>query len=78
MNRIFKDHIGNQFEVYVDDMMVKFKMEMKHAENLTSVLEVKAKKFLGFMLTKRGIEANPEKCNVVIGKRSPRSVKEVQ
>ncbi|RDX61932.1 Retrovirus-related Pol polyprotein from transposon 17.6, partial [Mucuna pruriens] len=38
--------------------------------------EVKVGKFLGFMLTKRGIKANSEKCNAVIGMRSPKSVKE--
>jgi len=30
------------------------------------------------MLTQRGIEANPEKCNAIIEMRSPSSVKEVQ
>jgi len=30
------------------------------------------------MLTQCGIEANPEKCNVIIEMRSPTSVKEVQ
>ncbi|RDX79006.1 Retrovirus-related Pol polyprotein from transposon opus, partial [Mucuna pruriens] len=40
--------------------------------------EVKARKFLGFMLTRRGIEANPKKCNTIIDMRSHRSVKEVQ
>jgi len=35
-------------------------------------------KFLGFMLTQCGIEANPEKCNAIIEMRSPNSVKEVQ
>jgi hypothetical protein len=39
---------------------------------------VQAGKFLGFMLTKRGIEANPEKCQAIINMRSPSSVKEVQ
>ncbi|KAK2371898.1 hypothetical protein QL285_073098 [Trifolium repens] len=39
---------------------------------------VQAGKFLGFMLTKRGIEANPEKCQAIINMRSPASVKEVQ
>jgi len=29
-------------------------------------------------LTKRGIEANPEKCNAIIEMRSPTNVKEVQ
>ncbi|CAJ2657743.1 unnamed protein product [Trifolium pratense] len=39
---------------------------------------VQAGKFLGFMLTSRGIEANPEKCRAIIEMRSPTSVKEVQ
>jgi len=30
------------------------------------------------MLTQRGIEANPEKCNAIIEMRSPASIKEVQ
>ncbi|RDY14053.1 Tf2-8, partial [Mucuna pruriens] len=40
--------------------------------------EVRAGKFLGFMLIERGIEANPEKCQAVVNMRSPQSVKEVQ
>ncbi|GAU41232.1 hypothetical protein TSUD_280320, partial [Trifolium subterraneum] len=39
---------------------------------------VQAGKFLGFMLTSRGIEANPEKCQAIINMRSPTTVKEVQ
>jgi len=35
-------------------------------------------KFLGFMLTQRGIEANPEKCKAIIEMRNPTTVKEVQ
>jgi len=35
-------------------------------------------KFLGFMLTQRGIEANPEKCKAIIEMRSPTTIKEVQ
>jgi len=42
------------------------------------VFGVEARKFLGFMLTKRGIEANPDKCATIIAMRSPTSVKEVQ
>jgi len=34
--------------------------------------------FLGFLLTKRGIEANLERCAAIIAMRSPTSVKEVQ
>jgi len=42
------------------------------------VFSVEARKFLGFMLTERGIEANPDKCATIIAMRSPTSVKEVQ
>jgi len=42
------------------------------------IFDVDRGKFLGFMLTQRGIEANPKKCNVIIEMRSPSSVKEVQ
>lgn len=39
---------------------------------------VQAGKFLGFMLTSRGIEANPDKCEAILAMRSPTSIKEVQ
>ena len=39
---------------------------------------VKAGKFLGFMLTSRGIEVNPDKCSAVLYMQSPRTIKEVQ
>ena len=42
------------------------------------VLGVEAGKFLGFILTERGIEANPDKCVALIRMRSPTTVIEVQ
>lgn len=39
---------------------------------------VKGGKFLDFMLTYRGIETNPEKCEVVIAMRSLENMNEVQ
>ncbi|RYR57283.1 hypothetical protein Ahy_A05g023007 [Arachis hypogaea] len=39
---------------------------------------VQGGKFLGFMLTCRGIEANPNKCRAVLDMVSPKTVKEVQ
>jgi len=35
-------------------------------------------KFLGFMITQRGIEANPDKCEAILSMRSLSSLKEVQ
>ncbi|RDX62682.1 Retrovirus-related Pol polyprotein, partial [Mucuna pruriens] len=71
MDRIFKENIGSQLEVYVDDMVVKSTTEVGHVDNLSSIFGVlrrhqlklnpekcsfgvKASKFLGFMLTRRG------------------------
>jgi len=42
------------------------------------VFEVEAGKFLGFLLTKQGLKANPEKCTTIIAMRSPISAKKVQ
>ena len=42
------------------------------------VFGVEAGKFLGFLLTEQGIEANPDKCATIIGMRSPIIIKEVQ
>lgn len=38
---------------------------------------VQAGIFIGFILTKRGIEANPHKCQVVITMKNPTDVNEV-
>jgi len=42
------------------------------------VFEIEGGKFPGFMLTHMGIEAKPEKCQTIVGMRSPQNMKEVQ
>nr|KYP73760.1 Retrovirus-related Pol polyprotein from transposon opus [Cajanus cajan] len=42
------------------------------------VFGVQGGKFLSFMITSRGIEANPEKCKAIIQMQSPQTVKDVQ
>ncbi|RDX88927.1 Retrovirus-related Pol polyprotein from transposon 17.6, partial [Mucuna pruriens] len=95
MDKIFKDVMGRDVEVYVDDMVAKSKGGEDHCEALGRVFEVlrrhqlrlnpekcsfevQAGRFLSFMLTERGIEANPDKCRVVLNMRSPQNMKEVQ
>src|ERR1044072_7881636 len=39
---------------------------------------VAGRKFLGFMISQRGIEVNPDKCKAIIEMSSPKNVKEVQ
>jgi len=53
----------------------KFNMRLNPAK---FTFGVQAGKFLGFLLTSRGIEANPDKCQAIISMRSPCSIKEVQ
>ena len=38
---------------------------------------VESGKFLGYMVSRRGIEANPEKIRAILEMRSPQKVKEV-
>ena len=42
------------------------------------VFVVASGKFLGFMVSQRGIEANPDKVKAIIKVKSPKTVKEVQ
>nr|XP_025612049.1 uncharacterized protein LOC112705434 [Arachis hypogaea] len=95
MNKIFEQQIGQNIEVYVDDMVAKTKLGDPHIQDLADIfgqirrykmklnLEkcafgVQGGKFLGFILTSRGIEANPEKCQAILDVQSPSTIKEVQ
>ena len=66
---------------HVADLKELFTTITKYRSKLNPekcVFEVEAGKFLGFILTERGIETNPEKCVAILAMRSPISVKEVQ
>ncbi|RDX85075.1 hypothetical protein CR513_33780, partial [Mucuna pruriens] len=89
MDQIFKDHISNQLEIYVDNMVVNSKTETRHAESLALVFKVLRRYHLKLNPEKcsfrikvnkflGGIKVSPENCNAVIDMRSPKSVKEVQ
>jgi len=95
MDKVFKGLIGWNVEVYVDDVVVKYKSRDRHFKELQEVfmalrtvgmrwnpdkciVGVEGGKFLGFMLTHRGIEANPDKWQAVIEMQSPKTIKEVQ
>ena len=70
--------IKQNFEVYVDDILVKSKEEDHHLNDLKETFEtlclcgmklnpskcvfgVSSGKFLGFMISQQGVEANPDK-----------------
>ena len=63
------------------DLEELFTMIAKYRRKLNPekcMFGVEAGKFLGFLLTERGIEANLKKCAAILAMRSPISVKEVQ
>jgi len=66
-------HVADLEELFVTIYKYRLKLNPEKC-----VFGVEAGKFLGFMLTERGIEANPDKCAAIITMRSPTSVKEVQ
>nr|XP_025623573.1 uncharacterized protein LOC112715921 [Arachis hypogaea] len=66
---------------HCDDLVEIFKQLRAYNMRLNPdkcAFRVQGGKFLGFMLTSRGIEANPEKCKAVLNMTSPKTVKEVQ
>ena len=95
VNQMFKKQIGNNVEVYVDDMLVKSREEENHLDDLRETFNtlrqynmklnpskcafgVSSGKFLGFIVSQRGIEANPEKVRAILEMSLPRMTKEVQ
>ena len=83
VNHMFFHQIRRNVEVYVDDMLVKSKIEANHLDNpketfstlhkynmklnpAKRVFAVASGKFLRFMVSQRGIEANLNKVKVII------------
>ncbi|XP_059458240.1 uncharacterized protein LOC132187819 [Corylus avellana] len=95
VNKMFRDQIGRNMEVYVDDMLVKSVLPQDHILDLQETFAtlkkygmklnpskcafgVSSGKFLGYMVSSRGIEANPEKIQAVLDMQSPRNLKQLQ
>ena len=82
VTKIFRPLLRKTMEVYIDDMLVKFKERSDHVTHLQEEFEllkvydmklnpskcafrVNAGRFLGFMETQRGIEANPAQLKAI-------------
>ena len=66
---------------HLDDLKETFTTLKQYQMRLNPskcVFGVASGKFLGIMVSQRGIEANPEKVQAIINMASPRTVKEVQ
>ena len=88
MNKMFANQIGRNVQVYIDDMLVKSRME-DHLEDLKETFNtfhyynmklnlskcafgVTVGKFLGFIMSQRGIEANHDKIRAIIEMTPPK------
>jgi len=92
MNKIFKDLSvkiyvddmvvkSSSCEQHLEDLCQVFQVLRTAGMQLNPnkcVFRVEGGKFLGFMLTSRGIEANPDKSQAIVEMQSPKTVKEVQ
>ena len=95
VTKMFRLLLGKTIEVYIDDMLVKSKECVDHAEHLQEAFKllrvygmklnpskcafgVSAGRFLGFMVTQRGIEANLAQLKAILESPAPASRKWVQ
>ena len=65
---------------HLDDLkktFITFKQYQMKLNPTKCVFGVASWKFLGFMVSQRGIEVNPEKVQAIINMASPKTVKEV-
>ena len=67
-----KEHVQHLEETF--GLLRKYKMKLNPEK---CAFGVELSKFLGFMVSHRGIEANPEKIQVIVQMRSPRNLKEI-
>ena len=95
MIRMFEPQLGKNIEIYIDDMVVKSRVESKHINDLGNIFDILRKhklrlnaskcsfgvrsgKFLGYLVTHRGIEVNLDQIKAINNLQPPRNPKEVQ
>nr|KYP53207.1 Retrovirus-related Pol polyprotein from transposon 17.6 [Cajanus cajan] len=72
---------SSDISTHFGDLTDVFQACLRHQMRLNPekcVFGVSGGKFLGFMLSSRGIKANPDKCQAILGMKSPDNLKEVQ
>ena len=87
---MFKSQLGKNIEVYIDDMVVSehvgdlgniFKILKRHKLRLNASkcsFGIGSSKFLGYVVTHRGIEINPDQIKAINNLQPPWNLKEVQ
>ena len=94
MTRMFESQLGKKLEIYIDDMVVKSKVEFEHVNDLENIFAILRKyklrlnaskcsfgvelgKFLGYTITHREIEVNPNQIKAINNLLPPWNPKEV-
>ena len=92
---MFEPQLEKNIEIYIDDMVVKSKLESEHINNLGNIFEILRRhklqlnaskcyfgfgsgKFIGYMVTHCGIEANLDQIKAINNLQPPQNPKEVQ
>ena len=95
MTRMFEPQLEKNIEIYIDDRVVKSKVESEHVNDLRNIFDILRKhklrlnaskcsfgvgsrNFLGYMVTHRGIEVNPDQIKAINNLQPPRNPIEVQ
>ena len=71
-NPIMEQHIRNLADTFAALRLYNMKLNPKKC-----MFRVKAKKFLGFMVSQRGIEANLKKIQAILDMPQPKSIKDI-
>ena len=58
MTRMFEPQLGKNIEIYIDDMVLKSKLESEHVSNLGNIFEI---------LRKHKLHFNASKCSFGVG-----------
>ncbi|GJR79918.1 reverse transcriptase domain-containing protein [Tanacetum coccineum] len=95
MSKDISGQIGRKLEAYVDDMVIKSKMELDMIKDIEEMLltlkkvnmklnpkkcsfRIEEEKLLGYIVTSKGIRANPEKRKAIMNMPSLISQKQMQ
>ena len=55
---MFEPHLGKNIEIYVDDMVIKSKLESEHVNDLRNIFEI---------LSRHKLRLNTSKCSFGVG-----------
>ncbi|XP_021722675.1 uncharacterized protein LOC110690154 [Chenopodium quinoa] len=72
-SKIKKDHIEDLKETFATLRQYQMKLNLEKC-----VFGVRSGKFLGFMVSERGIDANPDKINALLEMKQPKSIRDIQ